>query len=146
MILIILVALIAGAAASANNSPLIRVNTQAHSLAFRFSDDGALQMTRLVNNQHLLVWESDSNADKAWEAGVPLITAMLTPQSPYGVQTDSGMAILSLHYNSDTEPVYSVNLPMDSNTQVGFNVHVVRMFRLLCMSSRHAPFLRYIGQ
>ena len=123
-------------AVAAGSRPHIRVtDASARTLSFAFSERGELQMTQLVDGQHKVLWESVPDADKAMEASVPLIVAMLSPPRPYGPVPDNSNAALeitlSLHYNSDTEPVYSVSLPAIT----GADVHVMRMFHLLCMSS-----------
>lgn len=124
---------------AASSRPHIRVtDSAARTLSFAFSEKGELQMTQLVDGQHRLLWESVPGADKACEVGVPLLVAMLSPERPYvyipmpvPVPEKSDALTLSLHYNSDTEPVYSVSLPGIS----GADAHIMRMFRLLCMSS-----------
>jgi hypothetical protein len=131
-----MVAATAVAASSLNPKPHIRVQwppAAARTLSFALSEKGELQMTQLVDGrQPKVLWESVPHADKACEAGVPLILAMLSPARPYGENSNAVLEItLSLHYNSDTDPVYSVSLPAIT----GADVHIMRMFRLLCMSS-----------
>jgi hypothetical protein len=89
------------------------------------------------------------------EAGLLLLSALLSPENPYNVvvsescnddrndtqtsikrvstRTQKDPITLSLWYTDD-EPVYSVILPRDIGDPAN-NPHIARMYRLLCMSS-----------
>lgn len=110
-----------------------------------FTDEGALQMTHVVKGQRVVKWSSTPDPEKARDAGLPLLLAVLGPERPFepnhlslGLNPEPSIT-MSLHYDSTT-PVFSFSiLASQISSGSGPDFHIKRMYRLLCMSSPSAP-------
>lgn len=84
-----------------------------------------------------IIWSSTADFEKAYHGGIEILDAIIGSPDPYNLNQNPYKNSINceagLYYNDNL--VYSIILP----TQCHMNPHLLKMYRLLCMSSKNAP-------